>query len=101
MGMSTHIVGFKDRTEHDKHLRVLEVCKDAGVSVPRETAAYLGDDSEGVDPNAWDEYEIEEALQTSLGACVREFNREMEQGYEIVVDSIPDDVKVIRVYNSY
>lgn len=99
--MSTHIVGFKDRTEHDKHLRVLEVCREAGVSVPRETAAYLGDDSEGISPDAWSEYEIEERLQTGLGACVSNFNREMEEGFEIDVDSIPSDVKVIRIYNSY
>lgn len=77
------------------------MCREAGVSLPVETAAYFGNDSDGVSPDAWDDYEIEERLQTSLGACVREYNAEMMQGYEIVVDKIPDDVKVIRIYNSY
>jgi hypothetical protein len=101
MGMSTHIVAFKDRKEHDKHLRIRQMCIEEGVSLPRETAAYFGDDSEGIDPNAWNEYELEERLETSLGGCVSKWGREMEDGFEIDVDYIPKDVKKIRFYNSY
>lgn len=101
MGMSTHIVGFRNRVDHDKHLAVRDVCRDAGVSLPRETAAYFGDDSEGVDADAWGDSEIEERLQTSLGPCATKWFGEMKDGFEIDVDLIPKDVKTIRIYNSY
>jgi hypothetical protein len=101
MGMSTHITAYKDPSEHDKHVKVLEVCREAGVSVPRETAAYFGDDSEGISPEAWSHYEIEERLETSLGSAVSEWGDDYRSGYEIDVDALPKDVKKIRFYNSY
>lgn len=102
MSMNTRIQAFKSSDEHDKHVRVLEFCRVEGVTVPIETAAYFGDDTEGTDPNEYYDIEIEEMLKVDLGACLtRDNSVEMENRWEIDVSKIPPGVAIIRFTNSY
>jgi hypothetical protein len=92
MGMSTHIVGFMPADqEWDKMLKVFEVCKTAGVAPPEEVARFFGYEDPTGKPGA--EVDIEEH--------VKEWNDNYRSGFEVVLDGLPDKVKVIRFYNSW
>lgn len=94
MGMSTHVIGFvspEDET-YKKHAKVLLVCSEAKVSLPKETAEYFGSDYA-------DKSLLEEKLEVQIPQY--EYNGDMVDGYEILVSEIPEGVHKIRFYNSY
>ncbi len=95
MGMSTRIKGFisDDNETYRKHCAVLRACIDARISeLPRETAEYFGCDSP-------EEYLFEEKLETDIK--VHRADRDMVNGWEIIVSEIPEGVYKIRFENSY
>jgi hypothetical protein len=98
MGMSTHITAFIPDTdpEYQRHKKVLLACKEAKVSLPAETAKYFGI----YQP---DLCLLEEKLQVKLikGTHYEEYNAEMEQGFEVDLDKLPQGVTKIRFYNSF
>jgi hypothetical protein len=52
--MSTYVYGYRspDDDEHQKHLKVLRVCREVGVSLPDETSDYFdGVKPEYIDPD--------------------------------------------------
>lgn len=95
MGMSSKVTGFVSAEDptYKKHVKVLRACLEAGVSnLPKETAEYFD--------NEWpEEYLIEEKLKVNIPH--REYRAEMQEGFEIDIDSIPEGVKVIRFVNSW
>lgn len=93
MGMSTHVVGFIEQTEHwKKYKQAWDACLDAGVPVPREILDYFG----GEYPKGTSkEFDLKKA------SYVREYKADMIEGFEIRVDEIPKSMKVIRFYNSW
>lgn len=101
MGMSSHVVGLRDRAEHDKHLKVRDVCREANVSLPRETAEYFGEAGDGFKAEDFSEEEIEARLEVPLDCCTEKYCAEYRDGFDVVVDNIPSHVKIIRFYNSY
>lgn len=98
MGMSTHIRGFIPDTdpEYQKHKKVLLVCDEADVELPRETAEYFG--SKYPDPEI-----LEEKLEVELveGQHYEEYRAEMSEGFEVDLTKLPKGVTKIRFYNSY
>jgi len=100
MGMSTYVQAFKSSAEHDKHVKILKFCRKQKVSLPKETAAYFGNDSEGIDPDDIYDEEIEELLRVDIE--VREFSpHESADAYEINVKDLPPEVERIRFCNSW
>ena len=95
MGMSTSVKGFRspEDSEHQKHVKVLQFCKDMGVSLPEETAEYFGDDIriDRIDPDDLLVVEIP-------------FHKvDVDDGYnyEVILSEIPKGINKIRFSNSW
>ena len=102
MGLYPNILHHDSKTEHDSHVKVLQFCREQKVSLPVETAAYFGDESEGIDPNCISDNEVEELLETDIKCCVtKDTSVEMQERWEIDVSKIPRGVTRIRFTNSY
>ena len=95
MSMSTHVTGYisEDSEEYQKHKRILLMCDKEGVSLPKETHDYFGDETNNV------EMLLEEKLECEIPK--HEFNRDMDQGFEVFISEIPKGVHKIRFVNSY
>ncbi len=93
MGMSSSVVLLrsKDDPTYQKFLAVLNTCKEAGINPPDEVDEYFGGDGIDNDP--------ENPLVIDFEP--REWSDEMQEGFEIDLDKIPNGVKTIRFYNSY
>ena len=98
MGMSTRIEAFMPDTdlEFQKHKKILLMCKEAEVSLPKETAEYFGDDSP-------EEYNLDEKLEINLieGTHYEEWEGDMQQGFEVDLSKLPKGVTKLRFYNSW
>ena len=96
MSQSTHVIGFKPPDKKYTDMKAIwDACVSAGVSVPEEVEKFFGGstpDGSGVEVSMKD-------LKKS--GAIREFEGDMVDGWEIIVDKVPRDVKVIRVYTSY
>lgn len=91
--METRVVGIKPPDEKWKAMKkVWDACSEAGVEPPVEVLEFFGDE----DPD-------DAGVVVGLGdhSCVKEYRAEMQQGFEIVIDALPKDVKIIRFYNSW
>lgn len=110
--MSLYLRAYRSSAEHDKHVKIAEMCRANDVSLPRETAAYFGDDSEGVSANLSQD-EVDELLQVgevyvydgddvvrgNMPAALLDV--EMQLGFEIDVASIPKGATRLRVFWSF
>lgn len=89
MSMSTRVVGFVPPDEQWKKMKqVWEACEAADIEVPEAVHQFFNwqdPDDQGV--------EVELPLT--------EWSEETSQGYELEVDKIPANVRVIRFYNSW
>lgn len=94
MGMSTFVKGYRDPNGiYEKHVRVLEACREAGISLPKETALFFNcDHPDDVDPS--------EALRVKVP--YKEVNPyDAAEGYEITLSELPKDVSRIVFINSW
>ena len=93
--MCTTVNGYRspEDSEHQKHVKVLQFCKEVGVSLPQETAEYFGDDIriEYIDP---DDLLIVEIPFHKV---------DVDDGYnyEVILSEIPEGVNKIRFSNSW
>lgn len=98
MGMSTHISAFTPDTdkEYQKHLKVFMVCKEAEISLPKETADYFG----GNHPESW---MLDEKLEVRLkeGEHFNEWYTDGASGFEVDLTKLPSGVTKLRFYNSW
>ena len=96
MGMSTHVVGFKLADEKWKKMKaVYDTCKAAGVPPPKAVSDFFGDDAP--DPNG---VEVGQHALVKCGAVV-EYQADSSHGFEVHIDKLPPDVKIVRVYNAW
>lgn len=96
MSMSTNVVGFKLQDSKFRSMKdVKDACDKAGISAPKIVDEYFGYEEQG-DLGI----RISGDFLRSCGAVI-EYSAEMKDGFDIVVDKIPQDVGVIRVYNAY
>jgi len=97
MGMTTSIVGFKPLNEPSDAAwqamkKVWNSCVEANIDIPDEVLDFF----EGQPPN---DYGTNIDLEGAPG--VREYHNGMDSGFEVEVNKIPKDIKVIRFYNSF
>ena len=109
--MTLYLTAYRSSAEHEKHLKIVEMCRQCSVSLPRETAAYFGDDSDGVDPRELEDTDErlrvafvqlsdgEDRPRGTLEATA--INEEMIVGFEIAVDDLPKDAKRLRIVWHY
>ena len=96
--MSTHIQGFIPDTDaaYQKHKKVLLVCAEAGVSLPKETTDYFGSEFPS-------EYLLEEKLSVDLkeGVHYAVYHDDYSAGFDVDLSKLPKGVTKLRFYNSY
>ncbi len=89
MSMHTRVVAFRAPDEQWQRMKtVWDACDDAGIDIPEKVLEYFGD--EEPDPRGV-EIDIHKYIWTA----------DMQEGFEIFLEEVPEDVKVIRFYNSY
>lgn len=100
MGMSTYVQGIKPPDEHWQKMRdAWQACSDAGVSIPKELVAFFGDDAhtiDGPDPRGVVVELGEIHDDDNLHDFVSLYRTGNQNGFEIDVDHIPKDIKIIR-----
>lgn len=100
MGMSTHIRGFipDNDPEYLKHKKILLVCSESGVSLPKETMKYFGTKYEDADKRL-----LEEKLEVELkeGVHYKEWGEESSQGYEVDLTKLPKGITKLRFFNNW
>lgn len=98
MGMSTHIEAFMPDTDADfqKHKKILQMCLENEVSLPKETALYFGQEEP-------EEYLLDEKLSVSLKENVhyKDWSDESSQGYEVDLSKLPKGITKLRFYNNW
>lgn len=96
MGISMHVVGFKPPDEKWKKMKaVYDACCEADTVTPPEVAQFFN-----YDPPDESGVRISEKDLRNAGA-VEDWDDDTREGFEINLDKIPKDVKVIRFYCSY
>ncbi len=89
MSMSTHVIGFRPPNGKWKDLKkVWDACHSAGINPPKEVQEFFN-------------YCVPDENGVEVKIPHKAYNAEMQDGFEIEVDKIPKDVKIIRFYNSY
>lgn len=93
MSMSTSITGFKPPDEKWKKMKAIwDACEEAGVSPPEAVDKFFN----RVPP---DDSGVEVRIDDTV--CCRRCNGEMRTGFEVLLDKIPKDVKIIRFWNTW
>lgn len=96
MSHSMHIEGFRPPdAKFKKMLTAYNACEAAGVDAPEEVIDFFN--GETPDPAG---VSIDLA-ERKFGKAVQEYHAEMQDGYEVNLDELPDDIRVIRFVNSY
>lgn len=92
MGLSTHVVGIKPPDQRWREMKAIwDACVAAKVAVPRAVETFFDGDV----PNTLG-VEVHDLGE----ACVR-YGDDAREGFDIYVDKLPPDVKIIRVYNAW
>lgn len=98
MRMSTHVKGIKPADEkYQKMLAIYEQCEDAGVSIPKEVDAFFEHekpDPIGVVVDITDRKRYPGVVETYS-------EHDAAQGFQIHLDRVPKDIKIIRFQNSW
>lgn len=93
MSMSSHVVGFRPPDEKRKKMyEVWKTCSIAGIEPPDEVSEFF-------------DYEDPDVLGVEVDlikkALVTEWSNNGSRGFEIHVDDIPENITVIRFFNSW
>jgi len=98
MGMGSYVVGFKPPDAKFNKMRdVWNACTHAGIEIPDEVRIYFEDEPPPEDPGLG--IRVDMAPGKIVG--VKEYRAEMQDGFEVDLRLLPEDVKIIRFYNSY
>jgi hypothetical protein len=94
MGMSTYAYGYRnpDDNTYQKHLRILRVCQEEGISLPVETNDFFGD----INPICLNG---DEPLRVEIP--VHESTLRSSVGYEVILSELPPGIHKIRFENSW
>lgn len=83
------IIGFKPSDEKWKAMKfVWDACKKAGVEIPDEVYKFF----EGKEPDNL-------GVETDIGYAVKRHKHVSTIQYDVYIDKLPKDVKVIRIRN--
>lgn len=92
MSMSTHVVGIKPPDDDwRKQKAVWDACEKASVPIPKKTLDFF----DGENP---DDAGVIVDLDMHL---VQKYKDDSREGYEVDVEKLPKDIKIIRFYNSW
>lgn len=92
MSMSTHVVGIRPANERWQQMKAAyDACVTAGVTVPSPVVQFF----DGRDPDP-------AGVVVELpAAAVKDWTGRSAQGIEVSLAHLPEDVSVVRFYNSW
>jgi hypothetical protein len=91
MSMSTHVIGFRPPDEKWKRMRaVWYACVSANVEIPNDVAEFFNYDEP-------DDAGVEVDIENSISP----FEKDMKAGFQIDIKKLPENVEIIRFYNSW
>lgn len=94
MGMSTSVVGIKPPdAQFKKMLKAYKACEEAGIGIPSNISDYFNNE----EPNELG-VEVDES---DLGEAIKKYGGDGQSGYDVHLDKLPKDVKIIRFFNSW
>lgn len=94
MSSDLRIIGFKPPTEKWKKMKaVWDSCTEAHIGIPDEVIEFFDGEEPSENGVALDMKE--------LGKSVTEWSDADQMGYEVDLDQLPKDIKILRFYLSY
>jgi len=92
MSMTTYVVGYKPAdSKWNKFKKLWDQCVEAGVTPPQEVIDYFDDEYPGDKPG----------MEVDVSKAAEEYFTDDVSGYEVNIDKLPKDVKIIRFIISY
>jgi len=70
---------------------IWDACNQANIDPPKEVAKFFDGRYPGDAPG----------MEIDLGKALKSWGRDGAEGFEVVIDKLPEGVKVIRFYNSW
>jgi len=93
MGMSTSVIGIRPSDDKFKKMyKAYMACEELGIEPPDIVRAFFENDTP-------DEKGVVVWLDEHI--CCQEYTNDYQQGYEVYLDKLPKDIKIIRFVNSY
>jgi hypothetical protein len=94
MGMSTHVVGFKDADQKYITMKRIWVdCEFAKIPIPDEVSEFFNHTRPSGEPG--------ERVEIESSPAVTPWEDESREGFEIEIAKLPKGVKWLRFYNSF
>lgn len=95
MGMSTYVVGIKPADEKFKKMKsIYDLCEEQGIDIPDEVEDFF----DGERP---DEKGVTIYLSETDGVYEYRNGEYAQEGYEVQIDKLPKDIKILRFINSW
>lgn len=69
---------------------VYDACIEAGIEIPKEVEQFFGGAEQEPDPSG---------VEVDIRSALTEYEDDSSSGYELHVDKLPKDVKIVRFYN--
>ena len=94
--MSTSVMGFKPPdVKFRKMLKAYRACEEAGVDIPDDVDDFFG----GEPP----EYAgvVVHLNERKYASAVRPYKDDTREGYEVLLDELPEDIRILRFVNSW
>lgn len=93
MSVRMHVVGIRPPDEKWLAMKkIFDACREVDIEPPLEVQKFF---------NAGPPDDAGVVLRLTLTTCLREWADVCSQGYEIDLDKLPPDIKIIRFYNSW
>lgn len=94
MSMSTGVYGLRDLGHtFDKMMLIKNFCDAQGVSYPKEVVEYFGEDVEEDE-----DYLRNELAHVDIKYAITEYGTDTEDGFEVDLSKLPEDVTKLRFY---
>lgn len=94
MSMSTYVYGFRPPDQRWKKMKAIyDSCMEEGIDVPDAVDEFFEDDIP-------DDSGVKVWLSNKSDCCT-EYSNDGESGYEIDLNKLPKDIKIIRFVNSW
>ena len=108
MGMSTYVKGIipKEDEEFQRMKSILDNCVEQKIHPPKEVLDYFDLEVIAIGEEY---YDLEEVVDEKgiivedniMKAAIEEYSEDMISGYDVDIRKLPDNVKIIRFYNSW
>jgi hypothetical protein len=97
--MSMHVTGFRNLDgKFEKMLAAKRACDEAGIAYPADLVTYFASCDE-IHPETEENHIIDQ--MTEMKIPFFKWSSECQEGFEVDVETIPEECKKIRFYCSY